>query len=124
MLEAFAAAGFEMAVLSNKPDDASRHIIDAFLPHVPFRYVVGAIPERPKKPDPKAALEIAERLLIPPARFLFMGDSSIDMRTARAAGMFPLGVLWGFRGAEELIAAGAQLLVTEPISLIPWIGQV
>jgi len=124
MLEAFAAAGFEMAVLSNKPDDASRHIIDAFLPHVPFRYVVGAIPERPKKPDPKAALEIAERLHIPPARFLFMGDSSIDMRTARAAGMFPLGALWGFRGAEELIAAGAQLLVTEPISLIPWIGQV
>jgi phosphoglycolate phosphatase len=52
-----------------------------------------------------------------------MGDSSIDMRTARAAGMFPLGVLWGFRGAEELIAAGAKLLVNEAISLIPWIGR-
>lgn len=123
MLEAFAAAGFEMAVLSNKPDDASRHIIETFLPDVPFRYVLGAIPERPKKPDPGAALEIADRLLLPPTRFIFMGDSSIDMRTARAAGMFPLGVLWGFRGAEELIAAGAKLLVDEPISLIPWIAR-
>jgi len=123
MLEAFAAAGFAMAVLSNKPDDASRHIIETFLPDVPFRHVIGATPQRPKKPDPAAALEIAERLCIPPARVIFMGDTSIDMRTARAAGMFPLGVLWGFRGAEELIAAGAKLLVSEPISLIPWIGR-
>lgn len=123
MLQAFAAAGLEMAVLSNKPDDACRHIVEIFLPEAPFRCVLGSLPERPKKPDPAAALEIADRLRLPPARFVFMGDSAIDMRTASAAGMFPLGVLWGFRGAEELIVAGAKLLVDEPASLIRWIGR-
>jgi phosphoglycolate phosphatase len=123
MLDAFATAGFEMAVLSNKPDDASRHIVETFLSDVPFRCVLGAFPERPKKPDPGAALEIADRLRLPPAQFIFIGDTSIDMRTARAAGMFPLGVLWGFRGAQELIAAGAELLVNKPTGLIPWIAR-
>jgi phosphoglycolate phosphatase len=68
-------------------------------------------------------LEIADRLRLPPAQFIFIGDTSIDMRTARAAGMFPLGVLWGFRGAQELIAAGAELLVNKPTGLIPWIAR-
>lgn len=123
MLAAFTAVGIEMAVLSNKPDDASKEIVRSLLPNIAFRIVLGATPERPKKPDPSVALEMASRLNIPPQDILFIGDSSIDMRTARAAGMFPLGVLWGFRGAEELIAAGAKLLVNEPISLIPWIGR-
>jgi phosphoglycolate phosphatase len=123
MLAAFTAVSIEMAVLSNKPDDASKEIVRSLLPNIAFRIVLGATPERPKKPDPSVALEMASRLNIPPQDILFIGDSSIDMRTARAAGMFPLGVLWGFRGAEELIAAGAKLLVNEPISLIPWIGR-
>ena len=59
MLAAFAEAGFEMAVLSNKPDEASNEIVKALLPEIAFRMVMGATPERPKKPDPSAALEIA-----------------------------------------------------------------
>jgi phosphoglycolate phosphatase len=124
MLEAFAAARFAMAVLSNKPDEDTRQIIAALLPRVPFGLVIGATAEKPKKPDPAVALEMAERLLIPPDQFIFMGDTSIDMRTASAAGMFPLGVLWGFRAAEELIAAGAKLLVREPADVIRWICPV
>jgi phosphoglycolate phosphatase len=123
MLEAFDAAGFAMAVLSNKPEDASHEIVKALLPGVAFRIVLGATPERPKKPDPSAALEIASRLAIPPEDFLLIGDTSIDMQTARAAGMFPVGALWGFRLAEELIAAGAKLLAAEARHLIPWIGS-
>lgn len=121
MLAAFAAAGFAIAVLSNKPDDASKEIVKALLPDIAFRIVLGATPERPKKPDPSAALEIASRLDIPPEDFLFIGDTSIDMQTARAAGMFPVGAIWGFRPAEELIAAGAKLLAAEARYLIPWI---
>jgi len=121
MLAAFAAANFKTAVLSNKPDDASNEIIKALLPNHPFRIVLGATEERPKKPDPSAALEIASRFNISPQDFLFIGDTSIDMITARAAGMFPVGVLWGFRPAEELLAAGAKLLLKEAADLIPWI---
>jgi phosphoglycolate phosphatase len=122
MLDAFAAAGIRMTVLSNKPDDASQVIVQALLPNAGFRLVLGATPERPKKPDPSAALEIAARLDIPPCEFLFIGDTPIDMHTARAAGMFPLGVLWGFRPAEQLIEAGARMLVAQADHLIPWIG--
>jgi phosphoglycolate phosphatase len=121
MLAAFAAAGFAMAVLSNKPDDASNEIVKALLPGITFSIVLGATPERPKKPVPSAALEIASRLDIPPEDFLFIGDTSIDMQTARAAGMFPVGALWGFRPAEELIAAGAKVLAAEAQNLIPLI---
>ena len=122
MLNAFAAAGVALAVLSNKPDDASRAIVEALLPHAGFRVVMGSAPERPKKPNPSAALDIAARLALPPCEFLFVGDTQIDMQTACAAGMFPLGVLWGFRPAQELIAAGARMLVSEAWHLIPWIG--
>jgi phosphoglycolate phosphatase len=121
LLGAFEAAGVVMAVLSNKPDDASQTIVRALLPEVVFRMVLGATPQRPKKPNPSAALEIAARLDIPPQDFLFVGDTPIDMQTACAAGMFPLGVLWGFRSAEELTAAGAKMLVAEAQNLIPWI---
>jgi phosphoglycolate phosphatase len=123
MLDAFAAAGAAMAVLSNKPDDASQVIVQALLPDARFQMVLGATPERPKKPDPSAALEIAARLDIPASEFLFIGDSPIDMHTACAAGMFPLGALWGFRPAEQLIEAGAQMLVAQAAHLIPWIGS-
>jgi phosphoglycolate phosphatase len=86
--------------------------------------VVGATPERPKKPDPSAALEIAARLDIPPEDFLFIGDTSIDMQTACAAGMFPIGVLWGFRPAEELIAAGGKMFFKHPTDLLVWLRSV
>jgi phosphoglycolate phosphatase len=121
MLKAFAAAGFEMAVLSNKPDEATRHLTQAYFPDAPFRQVMGACPARPKKPDPAAALEIARLLQFEPSRCIFMGDSAIDMRTASAAGMFPLGALWGFRPAEELMASGARMLCGEPVHVIPWL---
>jgi phosphoglycolate phosphatase len=121
MLAAFASAGFETAVLSNKPDVATTEIIKALLPNHSFRVVLGATAERPKKPNPAAALEIASRCNISPQDFLFIGDTSIDMQTARAAGMFPVGALWGFRTAEELLAAGAKILLKEAADLIPWI---
>lgn len=124
MLGAFAATGVAMAVLSNKPDDASRAIVEALLPDAGFRMVVGSTPGRPKKPDPAAALEIAARLNVLPCDFLFVGDTRIDMQTACAAGMFPLGVLWGFRPAQELIEAGAKMLVSDARHLIPWVGPV
>jgi len=122
MLKAFAAAGMAMAVLSNKPDEDTRHIVAAIFPGIPFRLVVGAAAERPKKPDPAVAIEMAEQLHVAPEQVVFMGDTAIDMHTASAAGMFPMGVLWGFRTAEELIAAGAKLLVQEPADAIRWLS--
>jgi len=69
------------------------------------------------KPDTTSALQIAKRLNIPPAEFLYLGDSGVDMKTATAAGMYPVGALWGFRTADELLAGGARQLILNPTDL-------
>ena len=80
--------------------------------------VRGADGHTPVKPDPAAALEVARRIGIPPGRFLYLGDTDTDMRTAVAAGMYPVGALWGFRTAEELSANGAQAVLKTPPDLL------
>lgn len=119
MLAALGARGVPMAVLSNKPHDATLRVVEHFFPEGPFRIVRGALPGVPIKPDPTAALQIAEELNIEPARFIYVGDTDTDMRTAAAAGMFPAGALWGFRTADELTATGARVLLKTPLELLP-----
>jgi phosphoglycolate phosphatase len=71
-----------------------------------------------RKPDPAGALEAAALLGIAPQRMLYLGDSAVDMRTARAAGMVPVGALWGFRGESELRKAGSRALLRRPAELL------
>lgn len=108
-------------IFSNKSDEATRQIVAELLPDWRFNNVLGATATAPKKPDPTAALNIAEQCGVAPGQTLFMGDTAIDMQTARACGMYSVGVLWGFRPAEELIDDGAQMLLSEPQDLLPWI---
>ena len=100
-----------MAILSNKPDDFTRKMVAKFLSFWKFDLIQGEKASCPKKPDPTAALLIAQKLGISPLEFLFIGDSEVDMKTAVAAEMFPVGVLWGFRTEGELIASGAKALI-------------
>ena len=81
-------------VLSNKPDEATRSVVGKLLGKWRFAVVRGALPGVAKKPDPAAALGIARELGIAPASFLYLGDTGTDMRTATAAGMYPVGALW------------------------------
>jgi phosphoglycolate phosphatase len=103
-----------MAVLSNKPHDSTRTVIEFFFPGNPFQIVRGARPGVPIKPDPTAALQIAAELHVEPQRVIYLGDTDTDMKTAVAAGMFAAGALWGFRTAGELTAAGARTLLKTP----------
>ncbi len=118
LLTGLGARGVPMAVLSNKPHDATTAVVDFFFPDRPFKVVRGALPGVPIKPDPAAALQIAQELSVEPARFIYLGDTDTDMRTATAAGMFPAGALWGFRTAEELTATGARVLLRTPPELL------
>src|SRR5437016_5440065 len=79
----------------------------------------GQRPHVPRKPDPAGALMIAKQLNIPPHEFLYVGDTATDMQTATAAGMYPIGVLWGFRPREELEQSGARLLMNRPTEILP-----
>ena len=118
MLDAVTSRGIRMAVLSNKPDEFTRLIVTSLLPRWQFPVILGSRSSLPKKPDPTAALLIAETLHIPPRNVLFLGDTRIDMETARAAGMYPVGVLWGFRTSDELTSSGARALISNPAELL------
>jgi phosphoglycolate phosphatase len=107
-----------MAVFSNKPDIFTKQMTDEYFPGCPFVRVLGAREGIPPKPDPAGALEIIPLLGVGPGQILYLGDTNTDMKTARRAGMIPLGALWGFRDAEELVSAGAQLLLPHPLALL------
>lgn len=117
LLDALEARRMPLAVLSNKPHEPTHHIVRHLFAGR-FRVVYGQRPEAPKKPDPTVALEIAGLLDVPPDACLFVGDTLIDMETARQAGMVGVGVLWGFRPREELVAHGARALIAHPLELL------
>lgn len=104
----------KMAVLSNKSDDFTKRMTHQVLKDFSFSVVAGSRPGVPIKPDPTAALEIAQQIKVSPGETIFIGDSGIDMETAVRAGMFPVGALWGFREADELLQHGARELLEHP----------
>jgi phosphoglycolate phosphatase len=137
LVTALSERGWKMAVLSNKPDDFTRRMIahyfggrrsvgaavdiehDGACPSTgPFHIIRGQLPNVPLKPDPTAALQIAQELGVPPPHWLYLGDTNTDMHTARAAGMCAVGVLWGFRDRDELEEAGAEHIVTKPADIL------
>jgi phosphoglycolate phosphatase len=97
-------------------------MISRYFPRPEFAAVSGARAGKPRKPDPSPALEVASTLGIPPAEMIFLGDTKTDMETAVGAGMVPVGALWGFRSAEELLASGARYLISRPEQLLGFIA--
>ena len=118
--ELLAAISLPMAVVSNKPDAPTRQVVAALFPQVPFRWMAGQRAGLPLKPDPYPAHEACERMGVAAAGCAFVGDTRIDVATARAAGMTPIGVSWGFR-PEELRPAGAEIVITAPAELLRWL---
>jgi phosphoglycolate phosphatase len=118
MLDGLTGKGARLAILSNKPDDFTKKMRAHYLGRWEFEVVLGAHAGIPKKPDPEAALRIAGDMRLAPENFLYLGDSGTDMITARAAGMYPVGALWGFRDADELAANGAATLIKKPEEIL------
>ncbi len=117
VLDALVARAVPLAVLSNKPHGFTVAMVAHFLCRWPFRSVQGLADDAPRKPDPTSALAIAAGLGVGPASCWFVGDSAVDVETARRAGMTSVGVTWGFRGEDELRAAGATHLARTPAEL-------
>lgn len=106
-------AGLQLAVLSNKPDDLTRALVPMHFPDIRFAAIRGGRKGAPLKPDPAVLLEMAARMGVTPRECLYVGDSDVDMMTARNAGMLAVGVAWGFRGAAEVEAAGAAVVAAD-----------
>ena len=118
LLHALTARKVKMAVLSNKMDKFTREMVQTLLGAWQFEEVLGAQPSIPQKPDPAGALLISRQCGVLPEEFLYLGDSNTDMQTAVNAGMYPVGALWGFQTADQLLAAGAQKLIAKPLELL------
>lgn len=118
LLAALQARGMRLAVLSNKPDADTKAVVRHFFPAIAFDVVRGQVEGVPVKPDPAGALAVAAEMGIAPGEFLYLGDTSVDMQCALAAGMHPVGAVWGFRTAQELTDSGAEHLAQTPDDLL------
>lgn len=117
VLDRLVADAVPIGVVSNKAHDFTLQCVEAFLDDWKWDVLIGAREGHPRKPDPAGALEAAAVLGVAPEDCLFVGDSDVDMMTARNAGMRAIGVSWGFRPVEELLEAGAEVILGEPADL-------
>lgn len=110
--------GAMLGVISNKAHRFTVPITEHFFGTARFDHILGQRDEVPRKPAPAAAYEMAREFGIRVAECAYIGDSGIDMQFARAAGMKAIGVRWGFRSEEELLADGADMLISRPEELL------
>jgi phosphoglycolate phosphatase len=106
------------AVLSNKPDPVARLVTGGLFSPGSFDAVYGERPGIPRKPDPASTWELLLELDCTPRDTIFLGDSEIDIETARGAECRALGVSWGFRPREILEKAGADRIIDRPEELL------
>ncbi len=107
-----------MAILSNKPHSDVLKCIDYYFKPNTFLTVTGQKDTIPHKPAPDGAFNITKELEVNSERTIFVGDSSVDMKTAKAAGMIAVGVSWGFRTTKELLENGADHIIDKPSELL------
>ena len=118
LLNALAERGIMTAVLSNKPDEFVGKILKKIFPNHGFTFAWGKKPEYQIKPSPEALNAIIEMTNTPKDQCLYVGDSDVDCFTAQNAGVKCCGVSWGFRGKEELISAGADIIIDTPLEML------
>ena len=109
--------GMKLAVCSNKPHPAAVKVIAQMFGD-DFDIVLGQSDAIKRKPAPDGPLLVAERFQVKPEECMYVGDTSTDMKTGKAAGMFTVGALWGFRDRQELEESGADLVAEKPLDLI------
>ncbi len=115
VIDKLSAAGIRQGVLSNKPDFAVKTLCNKFFPTLT---AAGVREGMKRKPDPQLLLTMMEELGGTPDSTLYVGDSEVDIETARNAGVPCIAVTWGFRDVPELIAAGAKTMVDTPDELL------
>ena len=111
--------GCKLAVVSNKFDAAVKTLAQDYVP--------GLMDEAagdnealgvPKKPDATMVFQTLAALAVTPGRAVYVGDSDVDLQTAKNAGLPCISVTWGFRDREFLLAHGADTLIDRPSKLL------
>lgn len=118
LLQQLRANGIAVAVASNKYQGGVDRLIRHYFPAIEWVAIEGQKEDVPVKPDPSIVFGILSKHPTPKADVLYVGDSGVDMDTARRAGVYPIGVSWGFRSADELRAHYADTIVTTPADIL------
>ncbi|SMC47354.1 HAD family hydrolase [Papillibacter cinnamivorans] len=109
--------GCKTAVVSNKPDYGVQELCDKYFDGL-FDYAVGERQGIRKKPAPDSVFEVLKRFQCPPERAVYIGDSEVDVETARNAGVACICVDWGYRDREFLAISGAENIVSDAKALL------
>ena len=115
VVDDLAAQGIKAAVVSNKPDATTKALAQMFFPGLP---AFGQRDDTPKKPAPQMVWKAMEELGVTAEEAVYVGDSEVDVQTARNAGLPLVAVNWGFRTAEQLAEAGAETIVNTTEELL------
>ena len=114
-------AGYHLLVVTNKPQQQADKIVRHFFGDTLFEGVYGGGSAYPKKPDPTSAQLALRQGNADPAASWFVGDSDVDVLTAKAAHLRCVGAAWGFRGEAELRRAGADAVAMTAADILPCI---
>jgi len=112
--------GIKLAVVTNKAHVSANPLIKNTFPDI-FDEITGQKENVPTKPNPQSVFNTLEKLNVTPDECLFVGDSGVDMQTAKNAEIKAIGVLWGFRKKEELLQDGADEIISSPLELLKFI---
>lgn len=110
--------GIAVAVATNTYDSAAKKIVTHFFPDIPFVAIMGQVEDRPTKPDPSIDFAILLEHPTPKSETIHVGDSAVDIETARRACIGSVGVNWGFRPITELRKAYADHIVCNPSDIL------
>ena len=118
LLGALNSMGVKLAVASNKYQEAVEKLIPQYFPDIPWAAIEGQKPDILVKPDPSIVFEILGKVPTPKSEVLYVGDSGVDMETARRACVTSCGVSWGFRPVKELKQYYAENIVDTPVEIL------
>lgn len=118
MLEELKKNGIKIAILSNKPDITAKKVSRELFGENLIDLCYGGREGKALKPDPESVFEIIDLFGVEKDECLYIGDTATDIQTAKNAGLYSVGVLWGFRDEKELRDAGADMIVSSPTEIV------
>lgn len=123
LLKELKRRGITVAILSNKPDNTAKKVSNALFGDELIDYCMGGVDGIALKPSPEGLEKLLKDLNLNREECLYIGDTATDMQTGKNGKLYTIGVLWGFRGREELESSGADVIISHPSEIIDIIDK-
>lgn len=117
LLKELKEQGYKLAVVSNKVQEGVTALNNQYFKEY-FTVAIGETPNRKRKPEPDMVLAALEELQSKPEEAIYIGDSEVDLATAKNSGLLPIAVTWGFRDEDVLRELGAEYIAKEPEDIL------